>query len=42
MRNEIGFLAAHFEDGSNYDVSDSHDPINLLYAISNNFCDVTR
>lgn len=31
MRNEIGFLAAHFEDGSNYQVSDAHDPINLLY-----------
>ena len=31
MRNEIGFLAAHFEDGSNYEVSDAHDPINLLY-----------
>jgi hypothetical protein len=31
MRNEIGFLAAHFEDGSNYEVSEAHDPINLLY-----------
>merc|ERR1712166_772658 len=31
MRNEIGFLAAHFEDGSNYEVAEAHDPINLLY-----------
>ena len=31
MRNEIGFLAAHFEDGSNYQVSDAHDPMNMLY-----------
>ena len=31
MRNEIGFLAAHFEDGSSYQVSDAHDPMTMLY-----------
>ena len=31
MRNEVGFLAANFQDNTPYEVSDSHDPMTMFY-----------